>query len=141
MKYLRVTGDRARRRGLRNLRLYRADARHVITDLVPDASVTRLHIYCPDPWPKKRHHKRRFFSGGVLQPIARILAPGGFLHVSTDVADYFEEILAALRAQDALRPGADPLFTEEAGPTRTSYESKYAAVGRTIQRACWMRPV
>ncbi len=141
LKYLRVTGDRALRRGLHNVRLYRADARHVIADLVPDAAVTRLHIYCPDPWPKKRHHKRRFFSAAMLQPIARILRPGGFLHVSTDVADYFEEILGALQAQDALRPGTDPLFPEQAGAVRTSYESKYAAVGRTIQRACWMRPV
>ena len=140
LKYLRLTGDRAARRGLGNVRLYRADARHVIGDLVPDASVTRVHVYCPDPWPKKRHHKRRFFGPAILVQIARILKPGGFLHVSTDVADYFEEILATLQAQDALRPADDPLFGEQTAAGKTSYELKYLAAGRSIQRTCWARP-
>jgi tRNA (guanine-N7-)-methyltransferase len=140
VKYLRVAAERAARRGLRNVRLYRADARHVIADLVPDASIVRLHVYCPDPWPKKRHHKRRFFGPAILVPIARVLAPGGRLHVSTDVADYFAEILAALGSQEALRPAVDPLLGVPATAGRTSYEIKYVAAGRTIQRTCWGRP-
>ncbi|MFQ5877791.1 MAG: tRNA (guanosine(46)-N7)-methyltransferase TrmB, partial [Acidobacteriota bacterium] len=88
-KHLRIAKQRAERQGLTNLRLYRADARHVLADLVPDASVRRLHVYCPDPWPKKRHHKRRFFSPRTAPHLERVLEPGGHLHLSTDVGPYF----------------------------------------------------
>ena len=139
LKYLRVTKDRAERQGLRNVRLFRADARHVLQALVPDASITRVHVYCPDPWPKKRHRKRRFFSPAALLHIERILVPGGYLDLSTDVREYFEEIRVMAGNSAVLREAEDPLFPPEGAPGRTSYEAKYLDAGRPIHRACYAR--
>ena len=139
LKYLRVTKDRAERRGLRNVRLFRADARHVLQALVPDASITRVHVYCPDPWPKKRHRKRRFFSPASLLHIERILVPGGYLDLSTDVREYFDEIRGMAGNSALLREAEDPLFPRDSAQGRTSYEAKYLDAGRRIHRACYAR--
>jgi tRNA (guanine-N7-)-methyltransferase len=140
LKHLRVAKERAERRGLTNVRLYRADARHVLADLLPDASVERLHVYCPDPWPKKRHGKRRFFLPPTAPHLERVLRPGGFLLLSTDVREYFEEIRATIRAGTALVEGSDPLFPLQGSAAKTNYEAKYEKEGRAIHRACYRRP-
>ena len=139
LKYLRVTKDRAERRGLRNVRLFRADARHVLQALIPDSSIARVHVYCPDPWPKKRHRKRRLFLPATLAHIERILVPGGYLDLSTDVREYFEEIREMARDSAVLREAEDPLFPPASAEGRTSYEAKYLAAGRPIHRACYER--
>ncbi len=140
LKHLRVAKERAERCGLTNLRLCRADARHVITTLVPTGSLTRLHVYCPDPWPKKRHHKRRFFTPAIAPHLERVLVPGGFLDLSTDVQDYFDAILAVLAAHTGLRPAPDPRFPIEGTLGKTNYEVKYMNAGRAIHRASLIRP-
>lgn len=139
LKHLRVAKERAGRRMIRNVRFYRADARHVVGHLVPASSISRLHVYCPDPWPKKRHRKRRFFTRPTVQDLERILQPGGYLHLSTDVGEYFEEICALLRDHTDLVEAVDPLFPPEQGAGNTNYEIKYSAEGRTIHRATWRR--
>jgi len=140
VKYLRVARERAERRDLANVRLYRADARHVLADLLPDGSVARVHVYCPDPWPKKRHHKRRLFTPSTAAHLGRVLAAEGYLHLSTDVREYFDEILAILPAHAGLVEAADPLFPIGVEEGRTSYEVKYLALSRTIHRASYARP-
>ncbi len=140
LKYLRVARDRAERRGLANVRFYRADARHVLADLLPDASVSRVHVYCPDPWPKKRHRKRRLFTASTAAHLGRALAAGGYLDVSTDVLEYFEEIRAVIPPNAGLVETADPLFPTGSTEGRTSYEVKYLALGRAIHRASYARP-
>lgn len=132
--------ERAERRGLLNVRLYRADARHVLADLIPESSVQRLHVYCPDPWPKKRHHKRRFFGPRTAPHLERVLQPGGWLLLSTDVREYFDEIRETLRAGTGLTEGCDPLFPLDGAQARTNYETKYLEEGRAIHRACFRRP-
>ena len=138
LKHLRIARDRAARRGLRNVRFCRADARHVLSDLTPDASIARVHVYCPDPWPKKRHHKRRLFTPEVTAHLERILAVGGYLNVSTDVRDYFEAIVEVVGQRPGLRRATDPLYPD-AGIGHTNYEVKYLAAGRAIHRATWRR--
>jgi len=140
LKHLRVAKERAEKRGLLNVRFHRADARHVVADLVPDASVARLHVYCPDPWPKKRHRKRRFFTPAMAPHLERILAPGGYLDLSTDYTEYFEEILAVLRDHTRLGPAADPLYPIDGAAGKTNYEVKYMKAGRVIHRASYRRP-
>jgi len=139
LKHLRLARDRAVKRGLLNLRLHRADARHVLADLLRDASVDRVHVYCPDPWPKKRHHKRRLFDAETTRHLERILVPGGYLHVSTDFTDYFEAIVAAVGAHTRLVPAQDPEFPDAPAAGNTNYEAKYLAAGRRIHRATWRR--
>lgn len=78
--------------GIDNLRLMAHDAIEVLTDQVPDGSLARVNLYFPDPWPKKRHHKRRLLQPAFLALIASKLEPSGSLHVATDWANYAEHI-------------------------------------------------
>jgi tRNA (guanine-N7-)-methyltransferase len=139
LKYLRLAKERAEARGLRNVRLFRADARHVLQALIPDRSVARVHVYCPDPWPKKRHKKRRLFSAATVVQIERVLVPGGYLDLSTDVGEYFEEIREMVPVASGLYSAEDPLFPTESAEGRTSYETKYLRIGRPIHRASYVR--
>jgi len=140
LKYLRLAKERAQRQGLRNVRLFRADARHVLAALLPDRSVVRVHVYCPDPWPKKRHRKRRLLTPATVAHIERVLVPGGYLDLSTDVAEYFDEIRELVPVACGLRVAEDPLFPIESPGGRTSYEAKYIESGRSIHRATYVRP-
>ena len=141
VKHLRIARDRAARRGLLNLRLSRGDARHVLASLVEDGALQRVHVYCPDPWPKKRHHKRRLFVPETTRHFERVLAPGGYLNVSTDYEEYFEAIVAVVGEVTRLERAVDPRLAEDDGAAgRTNYEVKYLAAGRTVHRATWRRP-
>ena len=141
VKHLRIARDRAARHGLRNLRLHRGDARHVLASLLADGCLDRVHVYCPDPWPKKRHHKRRLFVPETARHLERVLRPGGYLNVSTDFDEYFEAIVAVIGEATRLARAEDPRLAAEAAEAgRTNYEVKYLAAGRTIHRATWRRP-
>lgn len=78
--------------GITNLRLIQHDAVEVIEQQIPDASLGRINLYFPDPWPKKRHHKRRILQSAFLQLLARKIMPGGTLHIATDWQNYAEQI-------------------------------------------------
>ena len=90
-KYLRIAEHRARRDGLENVRFVRVDASELMP-AVPDTSVSAYYVFYPDPWPRKRHHKRRFLREDNAEQMARSLVPGSCLHVATDHADYWEAI-------------------------------------------------
>ncbi len=78
------------RRGLSNARVLRLDSRYVVEWLLPEASVSRLHLLCPDPWPKVRHHRRRLMQVDFLEAVWRSLVPGGEFLFMTDHEEYFE---------------------------------------------------
>jgi tRNA (guanine-N7-)-methyltransferase len=84
--------------GLDNLRLIRHDAVEVLQLQIGDASLARINVYFPDPWPKKRHHKRRLLQADFLALAASRLAPGGHLHIATDWHDYAAHIDALVSA-------------------------------------------
>ena len=86
----------AQRSGIDNLRLIAADAVEVLQQQIPSGSLARINLYFPDPWPKKRHHKRRLVQPAFLELCADRLERGGTLHVATDWANYAEHIDAAL---------------------------------------------
>ncbi|MGI9223826.1 MAG: tRNA (guanosine(46)-N7)-methyltransferase TrmB [Woeseiaceae bacterium] len=83
---------RAQDTGVTNLRLISHDAVEVLAEQVPAASLSRVNLYFPDPWPKKRHHKRRIVQAPFLDLVAERLQPGGALHIATDWANYAEHI-------------------------------------------------
>lgn len=125
--FWRYASDRLRRNGCLNARTVRAEAKFFLTEFVPDASIAVLHIYFPDPWPKKRHHKRRLIQESFMPLVHRILTPGGRLQVVTDHADYFEQIEPVVKGSgltivDYNRPGSagDGEFVG------TNFERKYA---------------
>ena len=82
----------ANKAGVKNLRLIAHDAIEVLQQQIPQASLARINLYFPDPWPKKRHHKRRIIQPKFLQLCTDRLASGGSLHVATDWANYAEHI-------------------------------------------------
>jgi len=86
---VRKVCKKIRRRGLENARVLRLDSRYVVEWLLPEASVSRLHLLCPDPWPKLRHHRRRLVQLEFLAAVWHALAPGGEFLFMTDHEEYF----------------------------------------------------
>lgn len=86
------------RRGLPNLRVIRHDAVELLTLGIAPAALERIQLFFPDPWPKKRHHKRRILSRSFLALLARALRPGGIFHSATDWEPYAEQMLSVLDA-------------------------------------------
>jgi len=129
--FWRYGSDRLRRNGCTNARAVRAEAGFFIREFVKDASLSVLHIYFPDPWPKKRHNKRRLIQPPFVKEIERILAPGARLQIVTDHQNYFEQIEAVVKGSNLNiveynRPGA----AAEGEFVGTNFERKYKREGR-----------
>ena len=88
-KYAAHAAARAVKRGLVHVRVVHGDAARLVHEKLPYACARAIHVYFPDPWWKKRHHKRRLMRESVVRDIERVLAPGGRLHFWTDVEEYF----------------------------------------------------
>ena len=89
--------------GLQNIRILRHDAVEVIDHMLPEASLDGVHIFFPDPWHKKKHHKRRLIQAGLVEKLALRLKPGAYLHCATDWEPYAQQILEVLQANPLLR--------------------------------------
>ena len=140
LRYFRIMKERVVRRELTNIRLLRDDAVYFVERFIPDEAVSAYHVYFPDPWPKKRHRKRRLFNARFLEEIVRTLAAGGTLDFATDYVEYYEEILALLETSDRLAALEEiPLRVRELGGDLTNFETKYTAEGRTIHRGAYVK--
>jgi tRNA (guanine-N7-)-methyltransferase len=135
-KYYKLAVDRMGRWSMVNVRLMRTDAAIFIVEHIPDASISVFHLYFPDPWPKKRHNKRRFFCDENLIQLLRILKPEGIINIATDHADYFEQMTEV--AERAIQQGRfkETDFIRPAGANDgeivgTNYERKYMKEGRS----------
>ena len=91
---------------LANVRIVRHDAVEVLAQMIAPHSLAGVHIWFPDPWPKKRHHKRRLIQPGFVAQLVTRLAPGGYLHCATDWQPYAEQMLEVLNAEPALQNSA-----------------------------------
>ncbi len=136
--YHRLVCDRAVRRGLDNVRLVLTTAEDLLHRLLPPASVDRLFVLFPDPWPKKRHHKRRLLRPAEVGAMAAALVPGGRLLVKTDHPGYAEAIGEVL----ADPPGLEPVDAAAAfeGLPLTGFERKYLDRGLEIHSWALVRP-
>jgi tRNA (guanine-N7-)-methyltransferase len=140
-RYFRFAADRLRRHGVTNARMARNDAVHFIRVLCPRDSIDVLHVYHPDPWPKKRHHKRRLFQKPFVDAAVACLVPGGRWAVQTDHAEYSDVIRALLLGHPELEETQfdDPSFGVDAGSVATNFEIKYSREGRGIYRIAVVR--
>nr|WP_069305705.1 tRNA (guanosine(46)-N7)-methyltransferase TrmB [Methylobrevis pamukkalensis] len=121
------------RHGIGNIRLSDADAMRVL-DVLPDASLDRISLLYPDPWPKKRHWKRRFVGPDTVARFARVLKPGGQFQFASDIASYVDWTLRHVRAHPAFAwtaTRASDWATPFAGWPGTRYEAKALREGRT----------
>ncbi len=133
---LRKIDRKGRRAGLRNLRALRLEAGYVLHWMVPPGSLSALHVYFPDPWPKRRHWKRRLVGPEFVTDAARALAPGGCLHLRTDHPGYSEWMEEVLVPRDEFRrvdPPADLLAV------KTDFEAGFNAEGIPTRASSWER--
>ena len=138
--YCLYAADRFRRAGLTNVRMLRADAGALFRRRIPSASLWRVHIYFPDPWPKTRHHRRRLIQPPFVEQLRRVLVPGGQVLVVTDHRGYFEQIGSVLGSASRLAPVPFPQMADEQGQVvGTNFERKYIAQGREFYKLARMR--
>ncbi len=127
--------DRIGRWGLTNVRIIRTDAALFLAESVPTESVDCFHIYFPDPWPKKRHHKRRLIQPSNIATLIRCLRRGGDIRLATDHVGYFEQmksVASACRSELESTEFVRPAGTIEDEWTGTNYERKYIKDRRSI---------
>ncbi len=120
-------------RHLENVRIVQHDAVEVVHDMIAPDSLHAVHVFFPDPWPKKRHHKRRLLQPAFVHQLAQRLNKGGYLHVATDWQDYAEYILAVLSQEPLLQN------TVQGYAPRPDYrpETKFEARGLQLGHGVW----
>ncbi|MEO8443965.1 MAG: tRNA (guanosine(46)-N7)-methyltransferase TrmB [Gammaproteobacteria bacterium] len=128
------------RLGLDNVRVLMQDAVEVLRDRLPERSLLGVHLYFPDPWHKKRHHKRRLVQPGFVALLATRLEPGGYFHVATDWPDYAAHIQEAMAGSPAFRPLDDAAPSRAlADRPRTRFEARGERLGHPIWEAVYER--
>ena len=120
--------NRIEQLGLRNLRVIRHDAIEVLERMIGDGALAALHLFFPDPWPKKRHHKRRLVQPAFASLAARKLVPGGVLHAATDWPDYADQMQEVL-AREPLLERAQAGFVVR---PQTKFERRGVKLGHPI---------
>ena len=125
--------------GLTNVRVIQRDAVDVVAHMIPPASLAGIHVYFPDPWPKKRHHKRRLLQPGFVHALAQRLAPGGYLHAATDWDDYAQEILATLSAEPLLANTVADFAPRPAWRPLTKFEARGLQLGHGVRDLVFRR--
>ena len=119
---------------LNNLRVIRHDAVEVLEQMIGDGTLAGLHLFFPDPWPKKRHHKRRLVQSPFTALAARKLAPGGYFHAATDWSDYAEQMEAVLCAEPLLEKAQQ----EKSRPV-TKFERRGIGLGHPVRDLLFLR--
>lgn len=138
-KFARYTADRMARHGLTNVRILRTDAAALIAQL-PAACLSALHLYHPDPWPKKRHHKRRLVQDAFVRHAARVLIPGSLWRIQTDHDSYAEWMAEKLNTPQArLWFTPQPLPPNDDSEVPTNWQIKFSRQGKNIHRMIFER--
>jgi len=119
--------------GLTNIRVMQHDAVGLVAAMIPRASLTGIHVFFPDPWPKKRHHKRRLLQPAFVHELALRLAPRGYLHAATDWEPYAQEILATLTAEPLLANSADGFSPRPDYRPLTKFEARGLELGHRVR--------
>lgn len=136
---LRRIAKKVNRLGHDNVELFRVDAWELMAYQLPDALFDRIHILCPDPWPKARHRGNRLVSSEFLGRVVSKLRPGGILHLATDDAPYFETFMAA--AADLPLVSAAPDGIADIAALKTDFQIQWEAEGKSLQRIIMRRDV
>lgn len=118
--------------GLTNIRVVRHDAVEVMREMVPEASLCGVHVFFPDPWPKKRHHKRRLLQPEFVALAATRLAPAGRFHVATDWEEYAHQVLAVLAAEPRLANSAEGFAPRPEWRPETKFERRGLKLGHGV---------
>jgi len=131
---IRKLDRKGRRAGLTNLRGVRIESGYFLEYLVPPKSATALHIYFPDPWPKRKHLKNRFINERFPAIAERVLQPGGIVYLRTDHTDYFEQMQSVFATATNFHPIETP---EELSTVLTDFEAEFLKQGLKTNRAAY----
>src|SRR5450759_3791444 len=117
---------------LTNVRIIQHDAVEVLRDMIATSTVDAVHIFLPDPWPKKRHHKRRLIQPPLISMLCEKLKPGGYIHAATDWQEYAEQILAVMSAEPRLANTAQDYAPRSDYRPQTKFESRGLKLGHGV---------
>jgi tRNA (guanine-N7-)-methyltransferase len=125
---LKLIGERE----LSNVRIIQHDAVEVLEHMIQHRALAGVHVYFPDPWPKKRHHKRRLIQPDLIHLLAQKLAPGGYLHCATDWEDYAIQMLQVLSAEPRLANTAEGYAPRPEWRPLTKFEQRGLRLGHGV---------
>lgn len=128
---LRKVEKLGRRNGVSNMELLRVEARHLMSIIIPDNYFDRVHILCPDPWPKHKHKGNRLMSSDFMIHLFRVLKPGGVLHFATDDPVYMESTRKNLEESE-LFDELPASVLDDVKEFKTDFERDWLAIGRTV---------
>lgn len=128
---VRKVCKRSHKMGLQNLKVLRLESLYTLEWLLPGECVDRLHLLCPDPWPKAKHHRRRLFQEPFLNAVVRVLKPGGEFLFKTDHDEYFEWSEEHLAAFDKLE--RVPWEAEDFFYPKTDFQIQWEGQGKRLQ--------
>ena len=117
---------------LANVRIIQHDAVEVLRDMIAPAAFDAVHVFFPDPWPKKRHHKRRLVQPPLISLLCARTKPGAYIHVATDWQDYAEQILAVMSAEPRLANTASGYAPRPDYRPQTKFESRGLKLGHGV---------
>ena len=117
---------------LENLRIVQHDAVEVVEQMIAPAALAGVHVFFPDPWPKKRHHKRRLIQPAFVALLASRMKPGACVHICTDWEEYAERMLEVLSGEPALRNTASGYASRPQTRPETTFERRGLALGHRV---------
>lgn len=136
---LRKAAKKRARAGVEeNLKFLRVESRHLTSRILPDASLDRIHLLCPDPWPKERHRAHRLLTSDFMAQLARVLKPHGIFHFSTDDFPYLELATKNL-GESGLFQEAGSEAIADVREIKTGFERQWLAEGKTVVHTAWRK--
>lgn len=127
--------------GVKNIRVLRHDAVEVVDALLLPGTLDGVHLFFPDPWPKKRHHKRRLVQPAFVELLASRLKPGGYLHMATDWEDYARHMLQVLQAESTLRNCSEAFSARPEYRPLTKFEQRGLRLGHGVWDLIFRKPL
>ena len=134
---LRKLVKRNQREGVENMRVLKAEGRMLIARLLPDGALDRLHILCPDPWPKDRHSGNRLLTSDFMTHIHRVLKTNGVWHFSTDDLEYLAQVRQAVKASQLFID--EPERLSDIADVKTDFEVMWNSEGKSVYHHAWVK--
>ena len=135
---VRKVQKRVLRDRMTNLHVLKSESRVLISRTIPDAFIDRVHLLCPDPWPKEKHRCHRLITSDIMTQFARILKPGGVFHFSTDNAEYLEIADRTVAGSDLFAP-SDLALIADVADIKTGFELLWESEGKTVTHRAWRK--
>ncbi len=132
---LRKLVRKNQRLNISNMQLLRVEARHLVAYMIPDAALDRLHILCPDPWPKERHKGHRLVTSDFLSQIHRVLKKGGTFHFSSDDDPYFDSVTDIVERSGLFE--LDDSLLDDIADIKSDFEVRWLDQGKHVRHHAW----